>query len=86
MFADFRKAFFPTEEESRKQKELIRWLEQDEIDFWFSQGLTNDQISKLRQLEIEEYGKLNRHQFWISRKALVEDGIITISDVINDIS
>jgi len=85
MFASFRKVFFPTEEETKKQQEFIENLKKEDKEFWFSKGLTESEYNLLKELEIYECSDLRGFQSYYSRRSLLEGNIITLAKVRSDI-
>lgn len=83
---DFRKAFFPTEEERQKQMELIQSIVYEEKNFWLCKGLTEEEYRLLMEKESIEFRSLHPFQEWIPRRILLEDGVISIDDVLKEIN
>ncbi|WP_440109966.1 hypothetical protein [Paenibacillus sp. QZ-Y1] len=85
----FRLAFFPTPEEARRQKEflheLIKESRGESRAYLSEQGLNEDEISILEELESEEASKVSRFQSYSNRDSLLRSGIITIERVKDDI-
>lgn len=85
----FRKAFFPTPEEAREQKEFLQKLIEETTKesraYLSQQGLNEDEISILEKLESEEASRVSRFQSYSNRDSLLRSGIITIERVKDDI-
>lgn len=81
MFANFEKAFFPTREDELKQQELLNNLEQGNTGFWLDKGLSVVEIEKLIETESKEQEDLQPYQEWVSRRHLVERGILSVEHV-----
>jgi len=82
---DFRKAFFPTKEESARQKELLMELEQEYINFWKDKGFTEDEIKRIDDLERKDLSELKPYEYIVSRKALLESNIISVEQIKEEI-
>lgn len=78
---DFRKAFFPTDEELKGYEELIISIEFEKIDYFKSIGFTNDEYLLIK--EIENYEFLNTHklQEYSSMYSLHKNKIITTEQI-----
>lgn len=83
---DFRKAFFPTQEEIEAQERFLKQLQDETCQFWKSKGLTDEQFERLTVLEENETAQLHSVQSWSSRKSLLESNIITFDKVLADIN
>lgn len=85
----FRRAFHPTPEEARRQKEFLQELIKESREksrtYLSQQGLNEDEISILEELESEEASKVSRFQSYSNRDDLLRSGIITIERVRDDI-
>lgn len=55
--ADFRKAFFPTEDEKTQQKELVNKLLDERIVYYISQGFSEKVAKEKIDNELIEYSK-----------------------------
>lgn len=86
MFANFEKAFFPIEEDKLKRQELINNLEQENTDFWLGKGLSVVEIKKIIEMENEEQENLHIYQEWVSRRNLVESGILNVEQIKDELS
>ena len=86
MFANFEKAFFPTEEDKLKRQELINNLEQENTDFWLEKGLSVVEIKKIIEMERKEQENLHIYQEWASRRNLVESGILSVEQIKEELS
>lgn len=82
---DFRKAFFPTEEEKQKQIKLIQSISTQEKEFWLSKGLSELQCSLIMEKERNEFNLLHPFQEYTPRRVLIESGIISLDDVLKEI-
>lgn len=81
---NFRKAFFPTEEEIQRQARFIQQIEVKEKAFWMNKGLSNDQYTVLKEKEDDEMNSLHPYQEYASRRSLLESGIISLDDVLKE--
>ena len=81
MLADFRKAFLPTEDEKLVQQELLHKLEQQNINFWLGKGLSDAEVRKLTELEDDELDNLHPYEHWVSRRSMIELGIIDVDRI-----
>ena len=82
---DFRKAFFPTKEESEAQRKLLDYLFNEKVNYLLSQGLSEYEIEVMIEMERKESLEIHRYQYWVSRYSLLESGIIAVDDIRNDI-
>lgn len=55
MFVDFEKAFFPTEEEKRKQKDLVSIIDSQRLQHYIDQGKSIKEAKTLLDQEVKEY-------------------------------
>lgn len=85
MLADFRKAFFPTEEEKAEQVKLLKEIEEGKIEFWRSRDFNEEEILSIIKLELQEFTELHPYQEYASRQQLLESGIITIQQIREEI-
>lgn len=85
MLASFRKTFFPTRDELKKQQEFIENIQNENRVFWLSKGLTESEYEFLKELEFQESSNLFPYQYYVSRRWLLEDNIITLKQVYADI-
>lgn len=81
MLADFRKVFFPTEDEIKRQEDFIKQIQEEDRAYWLSRGLTESEYMLLKELEIQECEGLRGFQSYASRRSLLEDNIITFKKV-----
>lgn len=81
---DFRKAFFPTEEETKQQARFIQQVELETRIFWMKKGLSDHQYSALKAKEFDEINALHPYQEYASRKSLLESGIISLESILKE--
>jgi len=77
MLCSFRKAFFPSENELEKQRQLLNRLEQGDNEFWNSQGFDEQEIREIRTIEVNEVNGLRSFNSYVGRRNLLESGIAT---------
>jgi len=79
MYASFRKIFFPTEDELKKQQEFIENIQNEDKTYWLSKGLTeqvyadikkyikggNNMIKNIRPLTISQLKKKDKKPVYI---------------------
>ena len=51
MYASFRKIFFPTEDELKKQQEFIENIQNEDKTYWLSKGLTEQVYADIKKYE-----------------------------------
>lgn len=86
MLADFRKAFFPTEEEKTRQVELLKKIKQRENDFWKNKGFSKEEIAIIGNIELNEFSELHPYQDYYGRRQSLESGIIKIKQIRDEIN
>lgn len=82
---DFRKTFFPTEDELKIYEDKLQSLNDERKSYLKSLGFTDSDCIMIDNMESEEMTKLHKFQSYSSRYSLLQDGIITAHDVRRDI-
>lgn len=85
MLTNFRKTFFPRQNEMQKAINFVEQVQRAQIKFLNEQGLNEEDIDLLYDLEEHETKHLRSFESYVSRVSLLKDRIIKIDEVKRDL-